>query len=136
MFLLCPEIIQHADLRRTLQRADAGALAVFEGWVRNHNEGREVLSLEYEAAPELCKGEAEMLLAEARARFEILDAVIAHRVGHLRVGDMAVWIGVASKHRAAAFDACRFLIEELKVRLPIWKKEHYAAGGAEWIGAE
>lgn len=136
MFLLCPEPIDHEELRRKMQRPDSGALAAFEGWVRNQNEGQNVLSLEYESAPDLCRAEAEKLLAEARARFEILDAVIAHRTGHLRIGDMAVWVGVTSKHRAAAFDACRFLIEELKARLPIWKKEHYAAGGASWIGEE
>lgn len=134
MFLLCPEPIDHEALRRELQRPEAGALAVFEGWVRNQNEGRQVLSLEYESAPDLCRAEAEKLLAEARSRYPILDATIAHRVGHLRIGDLAVWIGVTSRHRAAAFDACRFLIEDLKVRLPIWKKEHYAAGGAAWIG--
>lgn len=136
MFHLCPEPIDPAALRQRLANPVAGALAIFEGWVRNHNEGQPVASLEYEAAPALCDAEAERLLAEARERFEILDAIVVHRVGHLQIGDMAVWVGVTSRHRAAAFDACRYLVEELKARLPIWKKEHYAAGSAKWIGED
>ena len=119
-----------------MQRPDAGALCIFEGWVRNNHQGRAVLSLEYEAATELCQSEGDRLLADARGQFDILDAVVVHRTGHLHVGDVAVWIGVASGHRDTAFAACRFLIEEIKVRLPIWKKEHYAQGDATWIGEE
>ncbi|MFO1491765.1 MAG: molybdenum cofactor biosynthesis protein MoaE [Kiritimatiellia bacterium] len=136
MFLLSSEALDPAALRQRLQRPDAGALTVFEGWVRNHHQGLAVLSLEYEAAPELCQSEGDRLLADARAQFDILDVLVAHRTGHLAIGDIAVWIGVASGHRDTAFAACRFLIDEIKVRLPIWKKEHYARGGATWIGAE
>ena len=136
MFILSEKPLDPAALRERLHRPDAGALTVFEGWVRNNHQGRAVLSLEYEAAPELCQSEGDRLLADARARFDILDALVAHRTGHLRIGDIAVWIGVASGHRDAAFAACRFLIEEVKVRLPIWKKEHYAGGDTTWIGSE
>lgn len=136
LFLLSSDPLDPAALRRTMQRPDAGALTVFEGWVRNHHQGRAVLSLEYEAAPELCQSEGDRLLADTRAQFDILDAAVVHRTGHLNLGDIAVWIGVASGHRETAFAACRFLIEEIKVRLPIWKKEHYAGGDTTWIGAE
>lgn len=78
---------------------------------------------------------ARLAHPEARAKCEILDAVIVHRVGHLQVGDLAVWIGVTAAHRNAAFTACRFLIEELNQRLPVWKKERYTNGQAGWIGA-
>lgn len=135
MFQLTDRPIDMAPLRARLARPDAGALSVFEGWVRNHHEGRPVASLEYEAAPALCVAEAERLLGELRSRFEILDAVVVHRVGHLHIGDLAVWIGVTAAHRDAAFAGCRFLIEEIKQRLPIWKKEHAEDGRAGWIGA-
>lgn len=134
MFLLTTKTIDPAALRARLARPDAGALSVFEGWVRDHDGSRSVASLEYEAAEELCLAEAGRLLAEARTRFAILDAVIVHRIGHLRIGELAVWIGVTASHRDAAFAACRFLIEEIKQRLPVWKKEHYADGQAGWIG--
>ena len=136
MFILSEQPLDPAALRQRLQRPDAGALTVFEGWVRNNHQGRTVLSLEYEAAPELCQSEGGRLLADTLARFDVLDALVAHRTGHLAIGDLAVWIGVASGHRDTAFAACRFLIEEIKVRLPIWKKEHYAGGDTIWIGAE
>lgn len=134
MFLLSHEPLDPVALRARMARPDAGALSVFEGWVRDHHEGRPVASLEYEAAETFCRAEAERLLAEAREKFPVLDAVIAHRVGPLRVGDLAVWIGVSAAHRDAAFAGCRHLIEDLKQRLPIWKKEHYADGAAGWIG--
>lgn len=136
MFDLTDSPIDTAALRRRLQSPGAGALAVFEGWVRNHHEGREVARLEYECEPNLCRAEADRILAEARRRFDLLDLAVVHRVGSLAIGDTAVWIGVASAHRDAAFAACRFLIEELKARLPVWKKEHYREQPARWIGME
>ncbi len=112
----------------------AGGIVVFEGVVRDHSAGRPVLSLEYEAYTALAVREGERILAEARARFAIEEAVAVHRTGHLALGETAVWVGVAAAHRGAAFDACRFVIDELKARVPIWKREHYADGPAEWVG--
>ncbi|MCF3651726.1 molybdenum cofactor biosynthesis protein MoaE [Synoicihabitans lomoniglobus] len=116
-----------------LLHPQAGACATFEGWVRNHNEGQAVDSLEYEAFAELAEKEGERVLAEARERFDLLAVEAVHRVGHLQIGDLAVWVGVAAAHRGPAFDACRYIIDELKARVPIWKREHYASGETTWI---
>ena len=79
---------------------------------------------------------SEKVLAEAQARFPFLEARCVHRVGLLEIGECAVWIGVAAKHRDEAFKACRYIIDEIKVRLPIWKKEHYADGDSGWVNCE
>lgn len=120
-------------LKQALANAQAGACVTFEGWVRDHNEGQAVRSLEYEAYAPLAEKEGERILAEARAKFAIEAAAGVHRVGHLQLGDVAVWVGVIARHRGAAFDACRYIIDEAKARLPIWKKEHYATGVTAWI---
>jgi molybdopterin/thiamine biosynthesis adenylyltransferase/molybdopterin synthase catalytic subunit len=112
----------------------AGGYVTFEGCVRNHNEGKPVLRLEYEAYGDLAVSEGNKILAEAREMFGLLDAQCIHRTGMLEIGEKAVWIGVASPHRAEAFKACSYIIDELKKRVPIWKKEHYADGPYEWIG--
>jgi molybdopterin synthase catalytic subunit len=132
-FKICDSSIDPAHLSMTLAHAAAGACATFEGWVRNHNEGQAVASLEYEAYAELAEAEGNRIMAEAVATFDLLAAHAVHRVGHLQIGDMAVWVGVAAAHRGPAFDACRFIIDELKARVPIWKKEHYVAGASAWI---
>lgn len=114
----------------------AGAYASFEGWVRNHNDGREVRQLEYEAYEALGAKEGERIVAEAVARFPIARAGCVHRLGRLEIGDLAVWVGVTAAHRDAAFAACRYIIDEVKARVPIWKKEHYAGGDSGWIHCE
>jgi molybdopterin synthase catalytic subunit len=133
MFRLQTTPLDPAALHAALGEPRAGACVTFEGWVRNHNEGKPVLSLGYEAYAELAEKEGGRVVAEARARFEVLALHAVHRVGHLQIGDLAVWVGVAAAHRGAAFDACRYVIDELKARVPIWKKEHYASGASEWI---
>lgn len=133
MFRIVHEPIDAAALKRGLADSRAGACVTFEGWVRNHNEGHPVEALDYEAYAELAEAEGARILAEARAKFAVLDAVCHHRVGVLRIGDLAVWVGVGSAHRGAAFDACRYIIDEVKARVPIWKKEHYADGVSQWI---
>ncbi len=125
--------IDPAALAAGVDHPQAGACAIFEGRVRNHNEGQPVDSLEYEAFAELAEREGERVLAEARERFPLLAIDAVHRVGHLQIGDIAVWVGVAAAHRGPAFDACRFIIDELKARVPIWKKEHYSSGATAWI---
>jgi len=120
-------------LQLKLENERAGAYAAFQGWVRNHNEGRAVESLEYEAYGPIAVSEGERVLAEALQRFNLLKVAAVHRVGHLEIGDCAVWVGVSAAHRGDAFDGCRYVIDELKSRLPIWKKEHYAGGDSGWI---
>lgn len=132
-FRISNQAIDPAVLQRELEDARAGACVTFEGWVRNRNDGHPVQSLEYEAYTLLAETEGAQILAEARARFALLGAAAVHRVGHLQLGDLAVWVGVTAEHRGAAFDACRYIIDEAKARLPIWKKEHYADGATVWI---
>jgi molybdopterin synthase catalytic subunit len=128
--------IDTAILQSSLVNPAAGGYCAFEGWVRNENEGHTVERLEYEAYEPLVIAEGEKVLAEARQRFGVLGARCVHRVGMLELGDCAVWIGVASKHRDEAFRACRYIIDEIKVRLPIWKKEHYTDGNSGWVNCE
>ncbi len=128
-------INSHA-LQATLNHPTAGGYVAFEGWVRNHNEGQPVLRLEYEAYPELAISEGQKIIDAALQKFSITGAACVHRVGLLEIGDMAVWVGVAAAHRGAAFDACRYIIDEVKQRVPIWKKEHYASGDSGWVNCE
>lgn len=125
--------IDVARERRALDHAAAGACASFEGLVRNHNAGRAVLRLDYQAYAPLAASEGETILAEAAARFAIREVRCVHRVGRLAIGDLAVWVGVSADHRDAAFAACRWIIDEVKLRVPIWKNEHYADGESGWL---
>jgi len=133
MFRLSATPIDPAALQRALTDVRAGACVTFEGWVRNRNDGQAVLALDYEAYPLLADKEGARVLAEAREKFALLAAHSVHRVGHLPLGELAVWVGVTAEHRGAAFDACRYIIDEMKARVPIWKKEHYASGATAWI---
>jgi molybdopterin synthase catalytic subunit len=132
-FKITSAVIDPAQRKHELVRDAAGACVTFEGWVRNHNEGEAVQALEYEAHQVIAEKEGAKILAEAHARFKIIAAHCEHRVGKLAIGDCAVWVGVASAHRGAAFDACRYIIDETKARVPIWKKEHYASGVTGWV---
>ena len=123
-------------LTASLADPAAGGFASFEGWVRDHNDGRAVRSLEYEAYAELAVKEGERIVAEAIARYGVRRARCVHRVGALPLGEMAVWVGVSAPHRAEAFAACRYIIDEVKHRVPIWKKEHYASGDSGWVNCE
>lgn len=122
-----------AALRAGLLDARVGAYASFEGWVRDRNAGRVVRGLRYEAHAALARSEGSRILEEARARFEILDAACMHRVGELALGELAVWVGVTAVHRDPAFAACRYVIDEVKARVPIWKHERYVDGDAGWL---
>ncbi|HXA80456.1 MAG TPA: molybdenum cofactor biosynthesis protein MoaE [Opitutaceae bacterium] len=133
MFKISPIPFDLDRLRHELAHPRAGAFATFEGWVRDLNDGQPVLSLEYEAFVPLAEKEGARILAEAREKFPLLGASCFHRTGHLRIGELAVWVGVTAEHRAAAFDACRQIIDEVKARVPIWKKEHYAGGASAWV---
>ena len=122
-----------ATLRAQLLDARVGAYASFEGWVRDHNAGRAVVGLRYEAYEALAQREGEAILEEAVARFEVLDAACVHRTGDLAIGELAVWVGVSAAPRDAAFAACRWIIDEVKARVPIWKHERYRDANPEWL---
>ena len=133
MFELTDQTIDSAALRARLARPDAGACVVFEGWVRNHHAGKPVSRLEYEAFDEMARLEGEAITSEAEQEHPGCTVLCVHRTGSLGIGELAVWIGVASPHRHAAFLACRQVIEEIKRRLPVWKKEHHSGNLAEWV---
>jgi MoaE-MoaD fusion protein len=124
VFLTDGKINTQATLE-SIKHFEDGAVVVFEGVVRNHTRGRRTLFLEYEAYEPMARKQMESLIVEAIERFQIRDAIIIHRLGQVEVGETSVTIMVASAHRAAAFDACRFLIDALKRTVPIWKKEHF-----------
>jgi MoaE-MoaD fusion protein len=129
------EIIDTAAPLATIKRPDDGAAVVFEGIVRNNTRGRRTLFLDYEAYEEMALKEMESLVARALDQFQIRDAMIIHRLGRIEIGETSVLIIVASAHRAAAFDACRWLIDTLKRTVPIWKKEHFE-DGVVWSDGE
>jgi len=129
---------QEIDTQALLQKIkqpDDGAAVVFEGVVRNHTRGRRTLYLDYEAYPEMALKQMELLAREALSRFPIRDVALTHRVGRLQIGETSVTIVVASAHRSAAFEACRWLIDSLKRTVPIWKKEYFE-DGAVWADGE
>jgi len=126
------------DTSRTLaniKRAEDGAAVVFEGIVRNQSRGRKTLYLDYEAYKEMAQQQMERLAEQALKEFQIRDVALVHRLGRLEIGETSVLIVVASAHRAAAFDACRWLIDTLKRTVPIWKKEYFE-DGAVWADGE
>ena len=120
-------------LRARLDSHRAGAILCFEGTVRDHQGGRAVHALAYQAYNELAEGEGEAILAEAMQQHALVATYAEHRVGTLALGEVAVWVGVAAGHRDAAYAASRWIIDALKRRVPIWKKEFYADGESEWL---
>ena len=133
MFELTATPIDTAALTARLAAPEAGAAVIFEGRVRNHHLGRPVIRLEYEAFDELAQAEGDAIVAETERLYPGTRVLCVHRTGTLQIGEAAVWIGVASAHRQAGFAACRHVIEDLKLRLPVWKKEHHPDGAAEWV---
>lgn len=124
------------SVRAELADPTCGGYTSFEGLVRNHNEGLSVRHLEYEAFEPLAVKEGERIIAEAMERFGIEHAACVHRIGDLAIGDMAVYVGASARHRDEAFRACRYIIDEVKHRVPIWKKEHYENGDSGWVNCE
>jgi molybdopterin synthase catalytic subunit len=122
--LITPATIHPEELKKNLTDRGAGAYVSFEGWIRDQNDGQEVLRLEYEVYEPVAVAEGK----------KVMNCV--HRSGLLEIGDCAVWVGVTSAHRDEAFAACRYIIDQVKVRLPIWKKEHYVAGHSGWVNCE
>lgn len=136
MFTLVETAIDEAQLKSAVEDERAGAICTFDGRVRNHNEGKAVSKLSYEAYPELASKEGGAVISEALDKFHIISAAAAHRTGDLEIGDVAVFVAVSAAHRDDAFKACRFIIDEIKLRLPIWKKETYADGGSVWVNCQ
>jgi len=127
--------IDTPQILASLKRGEDGAALVFEGIVRNQTRGRKTLYLDYEAYEEMALAQMEMLASQALQRFQIRDVALVHRLGRVEIGETSVLIAVASAHRAAAFEACRWLIDTLKQTVPIWKKEFFE-DGAVWADGE
>jgi molybdopterin synthase catalytic subunit len=133
MFAIVEAPIDMATLVRHVQSDACGAVATFAGVVRERSDDdKPVTGLSYEAHAEMAVAEFERIATEARERFGPCEIAVHHRTGDLRIGEIAVGVAVASAHRAEAFDACEYIIDELKRRAPIWKKEHYVDGSGEW----
>ena len=135
-FAISSEAIDLEVFRNQMLDPSCGAYVQFDGWVRNHNEGQRVLRLEYEVYEPLAVKEGQRIIAEAMDRYGVSKACCIHRSGLLELTGVAVGGGVSSPHRDAAFKACRYIIDETKARLPIWKKEHYEGGKAEWVNCQ
>ncbi len=135
-FILTDKPLDISAMSLELHDLAAGAVVTFDGRVRNHNDGHSVETLEYQAYPALALKVGRQILEEETERHGILRVVAAHRTGPLEIGESAVWVGVASAHRGAAFDAARAIMERLKYELPVWKKETYTGGRTEWVGPD
>ena len=132
MTYLVTDPIDVSALLALVQSPERGGIACFLGTVRNHQRGREVVRLEYSAYEPMAEAECGRILAEAESRWDVAVA-LRHRAGALEIGDTAVAIAAASAHRDEAFLACRYVIEEVKRRVPIWKREVFADGSVEWV---
>ncbi len=128
-------VIPAGEIVAGLKAGADGAVCVFDGIVRDNTRGRKTLYLDYEAYREMALVQMKTLAEDAVARFGVRDVVVVHRLGRLHVGETSVLVAVASAHRGAAFDACRWLIDTLKKTVPIWKKEQFE-DGAVWVDGE
>jgi molybdopterin synthase catalytic subunit len=128
-------VIPTTELVEALKAGEDGAVVVFDGIVRNHTRGRQTLFLDYESYEQMALEQMRSLAIQAIDRFGVRDIVLVHRLGRLEIGETSVLIAVASAHRGAAFDACRWIIDTLKKSVPIWKKEHFV-DGAVWADGE
>jgi molybdopterin synthase catalytic subunit len=124
--------IDREQIVQSVATPESGAIATFDGTVRNNAREKPVTHLHYEAFPEMALKELEKIRAEAMQRWPLNGMAIVHRVGRMEIGESSVFIAVSSAHRNDAFEACRFAIDTLKTTVPIWKKEHYQDGEV-WI---
>jgi molybdopterin synthase catalytic subunit len=129
------EKIESEEIVAVLKAGEDGAVVVFDGIVRNNTRGRQTMFLVYEAYEEMALEQMRGLAADTLSRFAVRDVAIVHRLGKLMIGESSVLIAVASAHRGAAFDACRWVIDTLKKTVPIWKREHFV-DGAVWADGE
>ena len=132
---LTTESLNIGEIARRIVPANCGAIVTLDGFVRQWTKGKETLYLEYEAYEPMALKEMEKLIKQAHEQFEIETVGIVHRLGRMEIGETSVVISVAAPHRRAAFEACEWLIKELKRTVPIWKKEYYV-GGEVWIQGE
>jgi molybdopterin synthase catalytic subunit len=126
--------LQVESLLTSISASDRGGIVSFVGLVRDHHAGRQVKRLEYSAYAPMAEAECAAIIAEAETRWPVRVA-LAHRIGTLEVGEAAVAIAVAAPHRGEAFEGCRYVIEQLKRRVPIWKREWYADGSSDWVNS-
>jgi molybdopterin synthase catalytic subunit len=133
MYSLTDKPIDYAALTEAVRSPQAGAVVLFLGTVRELTNGRQTSSLDYESYPEMAERKLGELEAQARARWPMDRVAMVHRLGHLGLGEVSVAVAVSCPHRHQAFDAARFLIDELKAWVPIWKKENWADGTTEWV---
>lgn len=136
MFYLSDKRLEDMGERLSAKNERGGAWVWFEGRVRNDNEHKEVTHLQYESYEKLTVTEAQRIIDEAKQKYDILDIRSAHRVGNVPVGEISVVVGVLAQHRPAAFEACRYLIDQFKERLAIWKKTNYADGQSVWVNGQ
>jgi len=132
---LVREVIELRQIKEDMADPQDGAAIFFEGVVRNHTRGRRTLFLDYEGYEVMALNEMEKLAQAVLERFGVRDVRLVHRLGRLEIGETSVVVAVASAHRVAAFEACRWLIDTLKKTVPIWKKEHFE-DGAVWADGE
>lgn len=132
IFTVTDGVIDTAALRAQMAHPCAGGTVIFEGVVRNHHQGRDVRHLDYQGYVPLALTVGNDIFSAARIRWQLLAATGCHRLGHLEIGDAAVWIGVAAAHRGPAFEACAWIMDEIKQRVPIWKRETFTDGVIEW----
>jgi molybdopterin synthase catalytic subunit len=125
--------ISEADVRRLVETPASGAVVMFLGIVRDHADGRSVRSLEYEAYPPMAERKMIQIADQACKRWPLHRVAVAHRIGHLAIGEVSVVIAVSSAHRREAFAACEYIMDQVKEDVPIWKKEHWADGVAHWV---
>lgn len=132
-FALLDVAIDEGRLKNTLDDDRCGAFVCFEGRVRNHNNATSVERLTYYGYEDLALNQGRAIIEEAKKRFEITNAITIHRIGALKIGDVAVWVGVVSAHRYPAFDACRWILDTIKADIPVWKQEYYDNDVSKWL---
>lgn len=130
---LTANVIDVAGLLEFATTPEAGAVVLFLGTVREFTRGRQTVALDYEAYPEMALAQMRRIVAEAQARWNLSRVAVVHRTGHLKLTEASVAVAVSSPHRDAAFEAGRYLIDEIKDRVPVWKKENWADGSTEWV---
>jgi len=133
MIQLTRDIIDYHALTESVRSNAAGAVVLFLGTVREMTNGRQTVALDYEGYPKMAEAKLAELETSARSRWPVTEVAIAHRLGKLELGEISVAVAVSCPHRKDAFDAGRFLIDELKVTVPIWKKENWSDGTTEWV---
>jgi len=132
-FIISQDEIDFVGLNQQFKNPNAGAMSSFQGVVRKNNLGKEVLRLEYQSYDRLAQKEGGNIINEALESFDIESAYCMHRTGVLEIGDIAVVVIVLAGHREDSFKACRYIIDEVKLRVPIWKKEIYQNGDSGWL---